>query len=241
MASTGGAGRWLVTAGVALAAAALLVLVLAGPGTRAGWWHYRTGLGLLRYVVFGAGGAIVLALLGGALGGGWRRAALALVLAAVALAPPIEFRRRVAGLPYIHDVSTDLEDPPAFEAVLPARADAANPPEHPGAETAALQRQAYPDVQPILRPDEPPPVAFTRALAAARDQGWKIVAADEARGRIEATATTLLFGFKDDVVIRIRPEGAGSRIDVRSKSRVGKSDVGANAARIRKFRQRLDD
>jgi len=78
-----------------------------------------------------------------------------------------------------------------------------------------------------------------RALAAARASGWAIVAADSAAGRIEATATTAWFGFKDDVVVRVAPEGTGSRVDVRSVSRVGKSDVGANARRIREYLERV--
>ena len=85
----------------------------------------------------------------------------------------------------------------------------------------------------------PPRQAFDRALATARSLGWDIVASDPPAGRIEATDTTFWFGFKDDVVIRIRPQGSGARLDVRSKSRVGRSDVGANAARIRRFRQAL--
>jgi len=80
--------------------------------------------------------------------------------------------------------------------------------------------------------DTPPDQAYSRALAAAAGLGWEIVAAVPAEGRIEATDTTPWFGFKDDVVIRIRPQGTASRVDIRSKSRVGTSDRGANAARI---------
>jgi uncharacterized protein (DUF1499 family) len=177
-------------------------------------------------------------LLGGFLGGGWGGAAAAIALGLVALAVPLEFRRRAAGLPRIHDITTDLDDPPRFEAVLPARRGAANPPEHPGAEVVAQQRQAYPEIAPILLA-EPPAEAFERCLALVRDLGWELAGADPARGRIEATDTTFWFGFRDDVVVRVQPEGYGSRVDVRSKSRVGKSDVGANAARIRGFAARL--
>jgi uncharacterized protein (DUF1499 family) len=87
---------------------------------------------------------------------------------------------------------------------------------------------------------EPPARAFDRALDAARGLGWEIVGVEPAEGRIEATDTTFWFGFKDDVVVRIRPEGSRSRIDVRSLSRVGRSDVGANARRIRRFVERLE-
>ena len=87
--------------------------------------------------------------------------------------------------------------------------------------------------------DATPADAFKRALQAARDMGWEIVAADAAAGRIEATDTTFWFGFKDDVVIRVEADGAGSRVDLRSVSRVGVGDVGANAARIRAYLRTL--
>jgi uncharacterized protein (DUF1499 family) len=80
-----------------------------------------------------------------------------------------------------------------------------------------------------------PAAAYARAFAAARAMGWEIVAAEPAAGRIEATATTRWFGFKDDVVVRVRGTSAGSRIDARSVSRVGKGDVGTNARRIRAY------
>lgn len=218
-------------------AAAVLVLLLAGPGSRWGWWHFRTGLGLLRYAAWIAAGAILLSLV--ALASGARgRGAIALAVAIACLAVPYLFQRRVKLLPMIHDVSTDTVDPPAFVAVVPLRTGATNAPEYDGAEVAAKQRAAYPDLQPIELAD-PPQRAFERALAAARSLGWEIVASDGAAGRLEAVATTRWFGFKDDVVVRIRPHAAGSLIDVRSKSRVGKSDVGANAARIRHFRDAL--
>jgi uncharacterized protein (DUF1499 family) len=238
MLAAAGLGRWIVGAGLALAVLALLVLLAGGPGTRLGWWHYRTGLAMLRWAALVALGGAVLALLGAALGGGWRAALAALALGLVAFALPWEFRRRVAAVPRIHDVTTDLEDPPAFQAVLPARAGAANPPEYPGEEVAVQQRAAYPDLVPITLAALPSE-AFEHAVAAARSLGWEIVAADPAGGRLEATDTTFWFGFRDDVVVRVVPQGLGSRIDVRSKSRVGSSDVGANAARIRRFRERL--
>ena len=105
---------------------------------------------------------------------------------------------------------------------------------------AAQQREAYPDIVPADYPVDTQ-AAFEAAVAAARDLGWTVVAMDEAGGRIEAIDRTFWFGFADDVVIRIRPTDAGSRIDVRSVSRVGVSDVGANAARIRDFLAQLDE
>ncbi len=112
------------------------------------------------------------------------------------------------------------------------------PTAYPGAETAARQQSGYPDIRP-LELAVPPDAAFARALDAAKSFGWEIVAADAASGRIEATATTPWFGFRDDVVIRVTPTSSGSRVDVRSLSRVGKGDLGANAKRIRAYLAKL--
>jgi uncharacterized protein (DUF1499 family) len=232
------AGTVLGVVALVVAAAALLLLLAAGPGTRFGWWGFRTGLGLLRWVAYGALAGAALGLIGLVLGGARTAAAIALVLGLAAFAVPWTFQRRARSVPPIHDITTDTEDPPRFVAVLERRAGAANAPEYEGAKVAAQQKTAYPDIAPIALPD-PPGRAFERALAAARSLGWEIVAAEPKDGRIEATDTTRWFGFKDDVVIRVRPAGAGSRIDVRSESRVGRSDVGANAARIRRFRTAL--
>jgi uncharacterized protein (DUF1499 family) len=84
-----------------------------------------------------------------------------------------------------------------------------------------------------------PNIAFERAKGAVEEAGWQIAREDPSAGRIEAVATTFWFGFKDDVVIRIAADGPGSRVDVRSKSRVGKGDLGTNAQRIRAYQRRL--
>ncbi len=141
-------------------------------------------------------------------------------------------------MPRIHDITTDTAHPPEFVATLPLRAGAPNPPGYDGKEVAELQRKAYPDIRPLELP-VPPQQAFSKALAAAEAMGWEIVAQDPAAGRIEAVATTLWFDFKDDVVIRVAEAGRGSRIDIRSKSRVGRSDIGTNARRIRAYLERL--
>ena len=137
-------------------------------------------------------------------------------------------------LPRIHDISTETEDPPQFVAILPLRKDAPNPSVYGGPEIASKQREAYPDIKPLVL-NVPLGEAFDRALAAARGMSWKIVNADREELRIEATDTTFWFGFRDDIVIRISPPDGKARIDVRSVSRVGLSDVGTNAARIRRY------
>jgi len=223
---------------LAFALLAAILLLVAGPGTRLGAWEFRTGFLLMRGAFFvGLGAALLAAVLlvipktrragAGAL-------AVAVAIGLVAAWIPWNGVRTARSLPFIHDITTDTRDPPEFVAVLPLRADAPNPPEYPGEEVAGQQREGYPDIE-TLSLDVPPPEAFDRALNTAEDMGWDIVAAVPAEGRIEATATTFWFGFKDDVVIRIEAANGGSRLDMRSKSRVGQSDVGANAARIRRF------
>lgn len=142
--------------------------------------------------------------------------------------------------PPIHDVSTDLQDIPQYVAVLPLRAQApnsvvyGNSPNMTPERNAQLQSEAYPDLVPKLY-DADASAMFNRALAAVDAMGWELVDANAAEGRIEATATTFWLRFKDDVVIRIRPQGEGTVVDARSLSRVGGGDVGANAKRLRRF------
>jgi uncharacterized protein (DUF1499 family) len=177
--------------------------------------------------------AVVLSLIGVTRPGSKGVALAGLVLGGIAAGMPLNSINTARHSP-IHDVSTDTSNPPQFVAVLPLRAaKAANTTDY-DAKTAQLQKETYPDIGP-LHLDAPPAQAFERALAAARGMGWEIVASDPAQGRIEATATTFWFGFKDDIVVRIAAESAGSRLDVRSLSRIGKSDVGANARRIRDY------
>jgi len=141
---------------------------------------------------------------------------------------------RGGAAPPIHDISTDTVNPPQFVTVAALRDPSDNTLDYDRTEVAALTLTHYESVQPIVSPLEPRE-AFDRSLAVANDLGWKIKAADADAGHIEATDTTRFYGFKDDVVIRIRSQSAGSRIDLRSASRVGQSDLGANATRILAF------
>lgn len=231
----------LRTVAVGLVTLAVLALLASGPGTRAGFWSFRGGFALLKWTVyFGAAGAAVALIALVITRPPARRAPLvvAALIGAAAAYLPIRWRAAAGRVPAIHDITTDTEHPPEFVAILPLRAHAANPATYGGAEVAAAQRKAYPDIRP-LHLSEPRVAAFARALAAARAEGWALVAADSAAGRIEATATTKWFGFRDDLVVRVTPDGDGSRVDVRSVSRVGQSDVGTNARRIREYLGRL--
>lgn len=231
-------GAVLATLALVAAVGALVLLALSGPGSRMGWWNFRTGFRLMQWAAYAAAAGFVFGVLALVFGGARTRAATAAVVSLGVFAVPWMLRRNAQSVPPIHDITTDTDDPPAFVAIVVRRAGASNPPEYAGPEVAAQQKAAYPDVAPIVLP-EPPARAFARAEATARSLGWEVVAAGAREGRIEATATTRWFGFKDDVVIRVRPDAAGSRVDVRSKSRVGRSDTGTNAARIREFRSEL--
>jgi uncharacterized protein (DUF1499 family) len=227
---------------LAAAITALVLLLAAGSGYRGGLWSLGAAFAMIGGAALLAVVTLLVALIALVRTSSRRAAArplvLALVLAAGTSAWPALTILRARDIPPIHDVTTDLADPPRFVDVLPLRAAAPNSPEHPGDSVAALQRSGYPDLGPATL-DAPPAVAFSRARDAAAAMGWALVAADSAAGRIEATATTRWFGFKDDVVIRVRAADGGSRVDVRSVSRLGVSDLGANAARIRAFLARL--
>lgn len=174
---------------------------------------------------------------------GLGRALLGLFLGLALLAYPAYLGTRALKLPPITDVTTDPTNPPRFDALARLRPRDRN--DYPGAAVAALQRAAYPDIAP-LELDAPPKVAYDAALALVTKRKWTIADARTptlARrdGVIEAVARTPIMGFRDDVVIRVTPIGQGTRVDVRSASRVGGHDFGANASRIRSLLEDIDD
>jgi len=217
---------------LALAVLAVVLLAVSGPGVRAGLWPFRVGFGMFAGALLvglaAAGAAIVGLALPRLRQGSGPLLVCALVLGAASAALPLDYLRRVKTLPYINDITTDTESPPQFS---PAKTYEAH--------FAELQRIGYPELRP-LELALPPKQAFARAAETIRAMGLEVRSTDEKAGTIEAVATTRWFGFKDDMVIRIRPAGAGSRVDVRSKSRVGRSDVGANAHRIQEFLTRMN-
>jgi uncharacterized protein (DUF1499 family) len=233
--------------GLLLALVAVLMLGAAPLVYRTGLQPLPVSFLLLRNGVYVAGGAAVLSLIALI---GWRQygralrrlVPVALVVSAVVGVVPFTFFNPRNPPPPIHDITTDTTNPPSFAAVLPLRAaaNASNRAEYAPAD-AEVQRLAYPDIAPVTSRLEPPQ-AFARALDAARAMGWTVVAQDPAAGLIEASDTTFWFGFTDDVVIRVAvaPDGGGSRIDVRSLSRIGRGDVGANAKRIRAYTGKLN-
>jgi uncharacterized protein (DUF1499 family) len=174
---------------------------------------------------------------------GLGRAIMALFIGLLLLAYPAYLAYRATTLPSINDITTDPGNPPRFEAL--ARFRPAGRVNYPGGVTAERQRAAYPDVQP-LQLSVPQKTAYDLTLALVTKRKWQIVdARPPAPGRrdaaIEAVAQTAIMGFRDDVVIRISPMGPGSRVDMRSASRFGGHDFGANASRIRALLEDLDD
>ncbi|HPF27383.1 MAG TPA: DUF1499 domain-containing protein [Steroidobacteraceae bacterium] len=239
------AALWIIGLGV-------LLVALSGPLTRLGVVKFGPGLMTLA----GGGALLAIGILTGAIG--WIGAAAkrvpiqtgavaaALVVALLLFGYLLLQLVRAFGVPPIHEISTDLADPPAFVAIRAIRAEipGVNPVEYVAEQKSNnergslnvpdVQRQSYPDIQPLVL-QASPAEAFARAERVARELGWEIQESAPAEGRLEATATTTFFGFKDDVVVRVRSAGAGSRVDVRSKSRVGLGDAGANAKRVRAF------
>ncbi len=228
--------RWWAKAILVGGVVGLACIAIGALGTKFGIWHFQVGLGLFA--------------LGGALG------ALGLVLGLIALI--VTFSKRlpaarasvsmglvlcavIAGVfgsqfitarsvPQIHNISTDTADPPAFDKIVVLRGEGTNPLELKQ-EVIDQQKAAYPHVQPLVSSIAPGEM-LNRAQGALEKLGIEVVNVNADTGIIEATATTFWMGFKDDVAIRVRAHEAGSIVDVRSVSRVGRSDVGANAKRI---------
>ncbi len=234
----------LALVGLLLAVLAALTAMLAGFGTRWELWHFRTGFVILAWAAYASIAAALICLASailtrpGTLRRGFPLSLFGLVIGVLVIGVPWCYWEMAQRVPAIHDITTDTENPPRFVSILPLRKNAPNSSEYGGPEIAAKQRAAYPDLGPAML-SVPPDKAFERALAVARKMGWVIVDANAAEGRIEATDTTFWFGFKDDIVIRVTPADQGSRVDIRSVSRVGKSDLGKNARRIRKYLKEL--
>jgi len=227
---------------IALGFLSLILLAVSGLLYQAEILTLGASFTLLRWSAYLAAGTVVLNLIlyifkrpKGARAG---LSALSIIAAAIAFYLPYSFYQTAQSVPPIHDISTDLINPPKFDAIAPLRADASNPVEYPGEETAEQQREAYPDLETYIT-DEDVDAVFAKALQAANDMGWEVVASNAEEGRIEATDTTTWFGFKDDVVIRIQQVEGQTHLDIRSKSRVGRSDVGKNAERIREYLAKL--
>jgi uncharacterized protein (DUF1499 family) len=176
--------------------------------------------------------------------GGLGYAVTAIFIGAALLAYPAYLGTKAYTLPPIYDITTDVLDPPAYDAVRRLRSRATNPAQYAGLYAAEQQREAYPDIAP-LELSVPAKQAYDHALAMVNKRRWLVLDAREPQpnrrdGRIEAVARTSIMGFRDDVVIRVRGVDESSRVDVRSSSRYGVHDLGSNASRIRAFLESLE-
>ena len=222
---------------------AVLLVALAGPLYKFGLIELATAFTGFKFGVFAGIAALILlaiqllfkrntASIGSAL--------ISAVLAITAIAIPLSMMNTAKNVPPIHDISTDLVNPPAFVAIAPLRADAPNPVTYDGIETAEQQRIGYPELQ-TLRYEQTQPELIAASTQAIENLGWELVNIDADKGIIEATDTTAWFGFKDDVVVRIVDNENERLVDIRSKSRIGGSDLGKNAARVHKLIDELDN
>ena len=223
---------------LALIGAMLLVVAVIG---------HRLGVIDFRIALFGlVGGAALgmLAAFAGVIGmivarkekaHGTSSAWFGLILGLLVTSPVLLTIYAASSVPPIHDITTDLQNPPEFVTMLVERSASDNPLDRKNpTDLATLQQTAYPGLVPVLINQDASQV-FDQVHSLVTVRGWEIVAASAQQGRIEATATTPIMGFKDDVVIRVRDEAGGTMVDMRSVSRVGQSDLGANAKRIEAF------
>jgi len=213
---------------------AFLLVILPGPLYKFGLVELGTAFTGFRFGVYAGGAALVLLIVQAifmrktlTLSSGL----IAFVFSAVAIAMPLNMMNKAKSVPAIHDISTDLVNPPKFVAVAPLRADAPNPIAYAGEETAAQQRKAYPELK-TLNFAQSKADLLAASEQAVKNLGFALVNTNSTTGIVEATDTTTWFGFKDDVVIRITDDADQRFVDIRSKSRVGRSDLGKNAQRI---------
>ncbi len=239
--------------GLIIVVLSTVAAALSGTLYKAGVLELMPAFGVLRNAVtYGLGAGALFCVIGIVLGliayggGVLSKAAtgiIGLIIAgAVFYVPYSQFSR---GAPPIHEITTDFANPPAFIDIVPLRKEtgAANPPEYvPVVEgfgrtvdVVALQKEHYPDIQPIQFAGTNYEAVYAKALQGVKDMGWTLVSESPVLGRIEAYDTTTWFGFIDDVVIRVEAQPMAYEIDIRSKSRVGFGDVGANADRVRKY------
>jgi uncharacterized protein (DUF1499 family) len=236
-------GNRVVVVGLVVALASAVAMIFSGIGYRLELYHFRTGFAILGWAFWFALAGAILSVAGLAIAGGRPRRTLVAALAGFAIGVvaayvPWSFKQTAGSLPYIHDITTDTANPPEFVAAAKLRRPDEHPVKYDGQEVADMQHKAYPDLATVTTPASREKV-FEAATAAITQMGMHLVEADPAQGRIEANQTSLLYGFTDDMVVRVATEAQSTKVDVRSKSRVGRSDLGQNAKRIRIFLQHL--
>lgn len=235
-------------AAILLALAAILCVLTAAYGFRQGWWPVLRALDIAEWGVWSAVAGALAAIVGLVIwplrgardrarsakrgtGTAWP-AAVGLILTLPVLVMAGGWQYATVTSAPINDVSTDVQDPPVFWFTK-------TPSDYPPA-NAATQQAAYPDVRPLSLPLDSD-AAFDAILALIADRGWEVLSDDRSEGQVEAVATSPLFGFQDEVAIRVTPTESGTQIDMRSRSRIGQIDRGANARRIKAFLADLRD
>lgn len=214
-----------------------LMVVLPGPLYQFAGVSLGTAFTSLRFGVYVGGAALILIALQVLINRknvSWGSTVAYAVLALIAVAMPVSMMSKASTVPPIHDITTDVTNPPAFVAIAPLREGAPNDINYAGGEITKQQLEAYPEIKTQLLP-QPVNEVYAGAQKAIDALGWEPVMDGALPNTLEATDTTTWFGFKDDVVIRLTAKGDNTLVDVRSKSRVGKSDLGKNAERINTF------
>ncbi|MEQ8735572.1 MAG: DUF1499 domain-containing protein [Rhodospirillaceae bacterium] len=234
-----------------------LAAALSGPLYQAGTLGLMQAFGVLRASIqYGLAAGAVLCLIGlilalmaykGAFLGKSITGVIGLIIAGIVVYVPYSVQN--GDFPPIHEITTDFDNPPAFIDIVPLRiaTEARNPPEYvPVVEgfgrtvdVVAEQKDHYPDIQPVQFAGTNYEAVYAKALQGVKDMGWTLVSESPVLGRIEAYDTTAWFGFIDDVVIRIEAQPMAYELDIRSKSRVGFGDIGANAKRVRAYLQKV--
>lgn len=247
MKNVGKTVRWI---GGSIAVIGTLAFFISGYGYQWGWWGLGFAFGYLAtYGAYLAFGGFILSFVGflpglkGSEGGAVKLAVIGFFLGGITLVTSTYWYQEAQKYPPIHDITTDIDNPPEFDAIVPLRKDAPNPTEYGGTEVAKIQTEHYPDIQ-TLHMNREYPTVFKWALETARSFPWEIVDYDLETGIIEATHTLPWYGFKDDVVIRVDTSSVDSTatmVDVRSVSRIGRGDIGVNAHRIKKYLDRLSN
>lgn len=214
-----------------------LMVVLPGPLYQYAGVNLGTAFTSLRFGVYVGGAALILIILQVLINRknvSWGSTFVFALLALVAVAMPVSMMSKASAVPPIHDITTNVNNPPEFVAIAPLREGAPNPVSYEGGEVTKQQIEAYPEIKTQLFPQAVDEV-YSAAERAIEALGWERVTEGALPNTLEATDTTTWFGFKDDVVVRLTAKNDDTLVDVRSKSRVGRSDLGKNAERIGVF------
>tara|TARA_R100001143_G_scaffold63588_2_gene72779 strand:+ start:26359 stop:27078 length:720 start_codon:yes stop_codon:yes gene_type:complete len=223
--------------------AVCITFLISGYGYQWDIWSLGFAFTVLRYSAYAAIGITILNLIAlWFLRKSETKAIVMIVIAflvsALVSLTALYWQYQAGSVPPIHDITTDFENPPEFVAIVRMRENAPNPPEYEGGDVRISQEESYPEIQPLFLEEDIQDV-IDRAVLIIYEKEWNLVAINRNEGRIEATEELPWFGFKDDIVLRFTDVDGRTRVDMRSKSRIGRSDIGVNAKRIDNFLKEL--